>query len=54
MMTWVFSLSMLVALALIAGAVAQWRQGGRGKPVLMVVLALVMIGNVVLMGLPVR
>ncbi|MDE1914645.1 MAG: hypothetical protein KGJ57_04180 [Sphingomonadales bacterium] len=53
-MTWVLSLSMLVALALIAGAVAQWRRGGRGKPALMVVLAFVMVGNVILMGLPVR
>jgi hypothetical protein len=44
-MEWVLSVVVLVALALIVGAVRLWRQGVRDKPVLMVVLAIVMLVN---------
>jgi hypothetical protein len=50
----VLSVTMLVALALVAGAVTLWRRGARKQPALMVVLALVMVGNVVLAAWPVR
>lgn len=46
-MAWVLSMVVLVALALIAGAISLWRQGFRDKPVLMVVLAVVMLVNAV-------
>ena len=47
-MALVLSLVMLVALALVVGAIALLRRGERKKPVLMLVLAGVMVGNAVL------
>lgn len=52
-MSWVLSLVVLTALALVVGAVALIRRGERMKPVLMIVLAGVMVGNAVL-ALPVQ
>lgn len=49
----VLSLVMLAAFALVAGAIYFWRRTGQVKqPALMVVLALVMIGNVLIWTLP--
>ncbi|QUL36474.1 hypothetical protein [Erythrobacter sp. JK5] len=49
----VLSLVMLVALALIAGAIVYWRRTGELKqPALMVLLALVAIANVLIWTLP--
>lgn len=52
MTSFVLSLAMLTALALIAGAIALLRRGQRKQPVLMLVLAAVMIGNVVIWSIP--
>lgn len=43
---------MLTAVALIAGAVFQWRRGGRRQAGLMLVLAAVMIANVLIWTVP--
>jgi hypothetical protein len=52
-LNWVLSLVVLVALALVVGAIILLRRGERLKPVLMIVLAGVMVGNAVL-ALPLR
>lgn len=52
-MAWVLSLVMLVALALIVGAIVLFRRGLRKQPALMIVLAGVMVGNAVL-ALPIK
>ena len=49
----VLSILMLAALALLAGAFVLWRRTGRMKqPLLMVLLALIAIGNVAIWTLP--
>ncbi len=49
----VLSLLMLTALALIGGAVLQWRRRGPGRNVwLMLILAAVMLANVAIWALP--
>lgn len=48
----ILSLVMLTAVALIAGAVFQWRRGGRKQAGLMLVLAAVMIANVLIWTVP--
>jgi hypothetical protein len=48
----ILSLVMLTAVALIAGAVFQWRRGGRRQAGLMLVLAVVMIANVLIWTVP--
>ena len=48
----ILSLVMLTAVALIAGAVFQWRRGGRRQAGLMLVLAAVMIANVLIWTVP--
>lgn len=52
-MNLVLSIVMLAAIALIAGAFFLWRRTGEAKnPLLMVVLALVAIGNVLIWTIP--
>lgn len=49
----VLSIVMLAAILLIVGAVVLWRRTGEAKqPVLMVVLALIAIGNVLIWTIP--
>jgi len=49
----VLSVLMLLAFALVAGAIYLWRKGGRMKQVtLMLVLAVVAIGNVLIWTVP--
>ena len=48
----VLSIVMLGAIALIGGAVFQWRRGGRKQAGLMLVLAAVMIVNVLIWTVP--
>jgi len=48
----ILSLVMLTAVALIAGAVFQWRRGARRQAGLMLVLAAVMIANVLIWTVP--
>lgn len=49
----VLSIVMLAAIALIAGAIVLWRRTGELKnPALMVVLALIAIGNVLIWTVP--
>ncbi|UAB79412.1 hypothetical protein INR77_07030 [Erythrobacter sp. SCSIO 43205] len=49
----VFSIVILAAILLILGAFAYWRRTGAVKqPVLMVVLALIAIGNVLIWTIP--
>ncbi|MEM7781437.1 MAG: hypothetical protein AAF697_13695 [Pseudomonadota bacterium] len=49
----VLSIVMLAAFALVAGAYLLWRQtGDKKRPILMVVLALVAIGNVLIWTIP--
>ena len=48
----VLSLAMLTAMALIAGAIVLLRRGLRKQPLLMLILATVMIGNVVIWSIP--
>lgn len=49
----VLSLVMLAALALVAGAFVLWRRTGeKEKPALMVVLAIIAVGNVLIWTLP--
>ena len=48
----VLSIVMLAAIALVAGAVFQWRRGGRTQAGLMLVLAAVMIVNVLIWTVP--
>jgi hypothetical protein len=48
----VLSLVMLIALALVAGAVVLWRRGVRRQASLMVLLAMVMIVNVLIWTVP--
>lgn len=48
------SLLMLCALALLGGAYLLWRKGERRRAGLMLVLALVMIGNLAIWSLPTR
>jgi hypothetical protein len=45
---WALSIAMTAAIALIIGAVFLWRRSERGKAILMVLAALVLIGNVVI------
>ncbi|GGB66552.1 hypothetical protein [Blastomonas aquatica] len=52
MTSFVLSLAMLTAMALIAGAIFLLRRGQRKQPVLMLILAAVMIGNVVIWSIP--
>lgn len=54
MTSFVLSLAMLASLALIAGAIVLLRRGLRKQPVLMLILAAVMIGNVVIWSIPVE
>ncbi len=49
----ILSVVVLTAIALVAGAIWQWRRAGASKQVwLMLVLAAVMIGNVLIWTLP--
>ena len=49
----VLSIVMLAALALLAGAFALWRRTGEAKnPLLMVLLAIIAVGNVLIWTLP--
>ena len=49
----VLSIVMLAAFALLAGAYLLWRRTGEAKqPILMVILALVAIGNVLIWTIP--
>jgi len=49
----ILSVLVLTAIALIAGAIWQWRRGGASKQVwLMFVLAVVMIANVLILAIP--
>lgn len=50
----VLSLAVLTSLALIAGAIVLLRRGLRKQPVLMLILAAVMLGNVVIWSIPTR
>ena len=53
MSDWLFSVMMLTALALVAGAVVNWRARRDGKrAALMLVLALIIIANVAIWTLP--
>lgn len=53
MTDWVLSIVMLSAILLVAGAFFMWRRTGEAKqPVLMVVLALIAIGNVLIWTIP--
>jgi len=53
MMDLVFSLVMLTAILLIVGAIFMWRRTGEVKqPALMVVLALIALGNVLIWTIP--
>lgn len=53
MMDTVLSIMMLAAIALIVGAIALWRRTGETKnPLLMVVLAVIAIGNVLIWVIP--
>jgi hypothetical protein len=52
-MTFVFSIVMLAAFALVAGAIALRRNGGsRMQVALMLLVAAIMIGNVLLWSMP--
>lgn len=46
------SLLMLASIALLVGAAFLWRRGERQRPVLMLVLAVIMLGNLVIWTLP--
>lgn len=49
----VLSIMVLAAIALVAGAFFLWRKGGQPKQiVLMLILAVVMIGNVLIWAMP--
>jgi len=49
----ILSVLVLTAVALVAGAIWQWRRGGATRQVwLMLVLAVVMIGNVLIWTIP--
>jgi hypothetical protein len=48
----VLSVVMLTAVALIAGAIFQWRRGARRQAGLMLALAAVMIANVLIWTVP--
>ena len=49
----VFSIVVLAAILLLVGAVFMWRRTGEAKqPLLMVVLALIAIGNVLIWTIP--
>lgn len=48
----VLSFMMLAAIALIVGAIALWRKGVRKQAALMVVLAIIAIGNVLIWTVP--
>ena len=49
----VLSLLVLAAVALVAGAIWQWRRGRAGKQVwLMILLAVIMIANVLIWTVP--
>lgn len=52
MTSFVLSIAMLTAFALIFGAIALFRRGQRKQPALMLVLAVVMIANVVIWSIP--
>lgn len=53
MTDWVFSIVVLAAILLLLGAFAYWRRTGEVKqPLLMVVLALIAIGNVLIWTIP--
>lgn len=49
----ILSIMVLAAIALVAGAFYLWRKGGQPKQImLMLVLAVVMIGNVLIWAVP--
>jgi hypothetical protein len=52
MTSFVLSIAVLTAFALVAGAVVLLRRGLRKQPVLMLILAAVMLGNVVIWSIP--
>lgn len=54
MTSFVLSIAMLTAIALVFGAVALFRRGQRKQPALMLVLAVVMIANVVIWSIPTK
>ncbi|WAC24243.1 hypothetical protein [Blastomonas sp. SL216] len=54
MTSFVLSIAMLTAIALIFGAIALFRRGQRKQPALMLVLAVVMIANVVIWSMPTK
>ncbi|MAF62696.1 MULTISPECIES: hypothetical protein [Pseudomonadota] len=54
MTSFVLSIAMLTAIALVFGAIALFRRGQRKQPALMLVLAVVMIANVVIWSIPTK
>jgi carbon starvation protein CstA len=48
----VLSIAMLAAMALVVGAIVLLRRGLRKQPILMLILAAVMVGNVLIWSLP--
>lgn len=54
MTSFVLSIAMLTAMALFAGAVVLLRRGLRKQPILMLILAVVMLGNVVIWSIPTK
>ena len=49
----VLSLLVLAAIALVAASICQWRRGGAGKQVwLMLLLAVIMLANVLIWTIP--
>lgn len=54
MTSFVLSIAMLTAIALIFGAIALFRRGQRKQPALMLLLAVVMIANVVIWSIPTK
>lgn len=50
----VLSILMLAVIAMVLGAVAVWKRGGRRQAVLMLVLAAIMAANVAIWVLPVN
>ncbi|PXW76010.1 hypothetical protein C7451_106174 [Blastomonas natatoria] len=54
MTSFVLSIAMLTAIALVFGAIVLFRRGQRKQPALMLVLAVVMIANVVIWSIPTK
>jgi uncharacterized membrane protein (UPF0182 family) len=54
MTSFVLSIAMVTAIALVFGAIALFRRSQRKQPALMLVLAVVMIANVVIWSIPTK